>query len=36
LSFTVLAGPLSALARRAAVELMAREPYITAVLGRQP
>ncbi|GAA4918948.1 multicomponent Na+:H+ antiporter subunit D [Nonomuraea thailandensis] len=36
LSFTVLAGPLAALARRAAVELMAREPYITAVLGRQP
>ncbi|NRQ36654.1 Na+/H+ antiporter subunit D [Nonomuraea sp. NN258] len=34
LSFTVLAGPLSALAVRAAGELMAREPYITAVLGR--
>ncbi|WP_188193184.1 Na+/H+ antiporter subunit D [Nonomuraea sp. SYSU D8015] len=33
LSFTVLAGPLSALAQRAAGELMAREPYITAVLG---
>ncbi|SEG96907.1 multicomponent Na+:H+ antiporter subunit D [Nonomuraea solani] len=33
LSFTVLAGPLSALAERAATELMAREPYITAVLG---
>ncbi|MEO3794741.1 Na+/H+ antiporter subunit D [Nonomuraea sp. B10E15] len=35
LSFTVLAGPLSALAERAASELMAREPYISAVLGRQ-
>jgi multicomponent Na+:H+ antiporter subunit D len=35
LSFTVLAGPLSALAERAASELMAREPYITAVLGRE-
>ncbi|MEV5890603.1 Na+/H+ antiporter subunit D [Nonomuraea fuscirosea] len=36
LSFTVLAGPLSALAQRAAAELMAREPYISAVLGRHP
>ncbi|SDJ71861.1 Na+/H+ antiporter subunit D [Nonomuraea jiangxiensis] len=34
LSFTVLAGPLSALAQRAAGELMAREPYVVAVLGR--
>ncbi|GGO64243.1 Na+/H+ antiporter subunit D [Nonomuraea cavernae] len=34
LSFTVLAGPLSSLAERAAGELMAREPYISAVLGR--
>ncbi|MBF8192138.1 Na+/H+ antiporter subunit D [Nonomuraea sp. K274] len=34
LSFTVLAGPLSALARRAAGELTAREPYVSAVLGR--
>ncbi|HEX4817604.1 MAG TPA: Na+/H+ antiporter subunit D [Nonomuraea sp.] len=33
LSFTVLAGPLSALAQRAAGELMARDPYVTAVLG---
>ncbi|MFB9630844.1 Na+/H+ antiporter subunit D [Nonomuraea helvata] len=33
LAFTVLAGPLSALAHRAAVELSAREPYIAAVLG---
>ncbi|WP_433445267.1 Na+/H+ antiporter subunit D [Nonomuraea sp. CA-141351] len=36
LSFTVLAGPLSALAHRAAVELTAREPYVAAVLGRRP
>lgn len=36
LSFTVLAGPLSALAQRVAAELMAREPYISAVLGRHP
>jgi multicomponent Na+:H+ antiporter subunit D len=36
LSFTVLAGPLSALAQRAAAELTAREPYISAVLGRHP
>ncbi|WP_245641912.1 Na+/H+ antiporter subunit D [Nonomuraea candida] len=34
LSFTVLAGPLSGLAQRAAGELMARQPYITAVLER--
>ena len=33
LSLTVLAGPLSALAQRTAGELMAREPYISAVLG---
>ncbi|MER5627925.1 Na+/H+ antiporter subunit D [Streptosporangium sp. NPDC002544] len=33
LSFTVLAGPLSALSERAAEELLAREPYISAVLG---
>ncbi|MGJ6962978.1 Na+/H+ antiporter subunit D [Streptosporangium sp. G11] len=33
LSYTVLAGPLSALAERAAGELLAREPYISAVLG---
>ncbi|MEV4246517.1 Na+/H+ antiporter subunit D [Streptosporangium canum] len=33
LSFTVLAGPLSALTERTAGELMAREPYISAVLG---
>ncbi|TDD48902.1 Na+/H+ antiporter subunit D [Nonomuraea terrae] len=35
LAFTVLAGPLSGLAQRAAGELMARDPYISAVLGRQ-
>ncbi|MGP3910891.1 Na+/H+ antiporter subunit D [Nonomuraea sp. 10N515B] len=34
LSYTVLAGPLSALAQRAAGELLARGPYIEAVLGR--
>ncbi|WP_336205287.1 Na+/H+ antiporter subunit D [Nonomuraea sp. LPB2021202275-12-8] len=34
LSFTVLAGPLSSLAERTAGELMARDPYISAVLGR--
>lgn len=34
LAFTVLAGPLSALAERAASELLAREPYVSAVLGR--
>ncbi|GAA3088266.1 Na+/H+ antiporter subunit D [Streptosporangium carneum] len=33
LSYTVLAGPLSALTRRTAVELLAREPYVSAVLG---
>jgi multicomponent Na+:H+ antiporter subunit D len=33
LSFTVLAGPLTSLAGRAAEELMARRPYISAVLG---
>ncbi|MEV0754279.1 Na+/H+ antiporter subunit D [Streptosporangium sp. NPDC050280] len=33
LSFTVLAGPLHALSERAAEELLAREPYISAVLG---
>ncbi|MEV8632459.1 Na+/H+ antiporter subunit D [Streptosporangium sp. NPDC051023] len=33
LSYTVLAGPLSALTRRTADELLAREPYISAVLG---
>lgn len=33
LSFTVLAGPLSALTRRTAGELMVREPYVSAVLG---
>ncbi|MET7328430.1 Na+/H+ antiporter subunit D [Nonomuraea sp. NPDC005650] len=36
LSFTVLAGPLSAFTHRAAAELMAREPYVTAVLGGRP
>ncbi|MFG2074317.1 Na+/H+ antiporter subunit D [Nonomuraea maritima] len=36
LAFTVLAGPLSALTWRAAGELMAREPYISAVLGEVP
>ncbi|MFC5826375.1 Na+/H+ antiporter subunit D [Nonomuraea insulae] len=36
LAFTVLAGPLSALAERAAAELLAREPYVSAVLGRHP
>ncbi|PZG14774.1 Na+/H+ antiporter subunit D [Nonomuraea aridisoli] len=35
LTFTVLAGPLSGLAQRAAGELMARDPYISAVMGRQ-
>ncbi|MFI7612503.1 Na+/H+ antiporter subunit D [Nonomuraea terrae] len=35
LAFTVLAGPLSGLAQRAAGELMSRDPYISAVLGRQ-
>ncbi|GAA3151082.1 hypothetical protein GCM10020001_088360 [Nonomuraea salmonea] len=34
LSFTVLAGPLTALAERAAGELLAREPYVSAVLER--
>ncbi|MFF4413993.1 Na+/H+ antiporter subunit D [Streptosporangium sp. NPDC001559] len=34
LSYTVLAGPLSALTGRTAEELLAREPYISAVLGR--
>jgi multicomponent Na+:H+ antiporter subunit D len=34
LSFTVLAGPLTALAERAAHELLAREPYVSAVLER--
>ena len=33
LSYTVMAGPLSALAERIATELLAREPYISAVLG---
>ncbi|MFI6386516.1 Na+/H+ antiporter subunit D [Nonomuraea sp. NPDC050540] len=33
LSYTVLAGPLSALAGRAAGELMARQPYLEAVSG---
>jgi multicomponent Na+:H+ antiporter subunit D len=32
LSYTVLAGPLSALTDRAAAELLARSPYISAVL----
>ena len=32
LSYTVMAGPLSALAERIATELLAREPYISAVL----
>ncbi|MGP4095413.1 Na+/H+ antiporter subunit D [Nonomuraea sp. KM90] len=36
LSFTVLAGPLSALAQRTAGELLAREPYISAVLEGRP
>ncbi|QFY08755.1 Na+/H+ antiporter subunit D [Nonomuraea phyllanthi] len=36
LAFTVLAGPLSALTHRAAAELWAREPYVTAVLGGAP
>ncbi|MEU6712124.1 Na+/H+ antiporter subunit D [Nonomuraea sp. NPDC046802] len=34
LSFTVFAGPLTALTHRAAGELKARDPYISAVLGR--
>ncbi|MFC5815114.1 Na+/H+ antiporter subunit D [Nonomuraea harbinensis] len=33
LAYTVLAGPLSSLTERAADELLARQPYITAVLG---
>ncbi|MFI6496292.1 Na+/H+ antiporter subunit D [Nonomuraea typhae] len=33
LSYTMLAGPLSALAGRAAGELMARRPYLDAVAG---
>ncbi|MDA0632021.1 Na+/H+ antiporter subunit D [Nonomuraea sp. MCN248] len=33
LAYTVLAGPLSSLTERAAGELLARQPYITAVLG---
>lgn len=33
LSYTVMAGPLSALTERIATELLAREPYISAVLG---
>src|SRR5690606_24077607 len=33
LAYTVLAGPLSSLTVRAAEELMARQPYINAVLG---
>ncbi|MEV0586670.1 Na+/H+ antiporter subunit D [Nonomuraea sp. NPDC050310] len=33
LSFTVFAGPLSGLAERTGAELLARQPYITAVLG---
>ncbi|HEV7626223.1 MAG TPA: Na+/H+ antiporter subunit D [Streptomyces sp.] len=34
LAFTVLAGPLSTLTDRVAVELTARTPYVTAVTGR--
>ncbi|MGW0481923.1 Na+/H+ antiporter subunit D [Nonomuraea sp. NPDC003214] len=34
LSYTLLAGPLSALTDRAAAELMSRGPYVSAVLGR--
>lgn len=33
LSYTVLAGPLTALTRRTAAELLDRAPYISAVLG---
>ncbi|WP_433889574.1 Na+/H+ antiporter subunit D [Streptomyces sp. CA-111067] len=33
LSYTVLAGPLSGLADRAAAELLTRTPYVSAVLG---
>ena len=34
LSFTVLAGPLTAFTDRSAVELLERTPYIEEVLGR--
>ncbi|MEU8674813.1 Na+/H+ antiporter subunit D [Streptomyces sp. NPDC048560] len=34
LSFTVLAGPLTSYTDRAAAELIARSPYVEAVLGR--
>ena len=34
LAFTVFAGPLSGLTDRAAAELMARTPYVTAVMGK--
>ncbi|NGO72698.1 Na+/H+ antiporter subunit D [Streptomyces boncukensis] len=34
LAFTVLAGPMTAFTGRAADELLARTPYVTAVLGR--
>ncbi|MER7499329.1 Na+/H+ antiporter subunit D [Nonomuraea pusilla] len=33
LAYTVLAGPMSAFAERTAGELLARRPYLTAVLG---
>jgi multicomponent Na+:H+ antiporter subunit D len=32
-ALTVLAGPLYAIADRAAVDLLERTPYLTAVLG---
>ncbi|WP_327085353.1 Na+/H+ antiporter subunit D [Nonomuraea sp. NBC_01738] len=35
LSYTLLAGPMSALATRTGAELLARTPYITAVLGEE-
>ncbi|MGW2850042.1 Na+/H+ antiporter subunit D [Streptomyces sp. NPDC001274] len=34
LAFTVFAGPLTSYTDRAAVELLARDPYVEAVLGR--
>lgn len=34
LAFTVFAGPLTSYTDRAAAELIARAPYVQAVLGR--
>lgn len=34
LAFTVFAGPLTSYTDRAAAELLARTPYVEAVLGR--